>query len=73
MFKNCLNSFFEEDPDPSAMLLDIDSEARRSWSRKSPGGPWQVGVEFLDITEDVQTKILDLLLRRIYLEEEARP
>ncbi len=48
-------------------------KVRVIWSRKSSGGPWQVGVEFLDITEDVQTKILDLLLRRIYLEEEARP
>lgn len=34
IFKNCMNSFFEDEPDPSAILLDIDIPAPRSCSAK---------------------------------------
>jgi hypothetical protein len=40
------------------------------WCRKASPGHWQVGVAFQDITEDEQVKLLDFLLRRVYLEEE---
>jgi hypothetical protein len=41
-----------------------------AWCNKGEGGRWQVGVEFQDITDAEQNKILDLLMRRISLEEE---
>ena len=34
IFRNWLNSFFDREPDPSAMLLDIDMPAPRSCSAK---------------------------------------
>ena len=34
MFKNWMNSFFDEDPEPSAILFDMDIPAPLSWSAK---------------------------------------
>jgi Tfp pilus assembly protein PilZ len=43
------------------------------WCGKADKGGWQVGVEFQEISENDQDKILDLLMRRVYLEEEIGP
>lgn len=40
------------------------------WTSKTGEGMWQTGVEFLDISDEEQDKLLDLLMRRVCLEEE---
>lgn len=49
-------------------LLKLD--VRVVWCRPIPHGGWGVGVEFLDPDQETQTKILDSLLRWVYLEEQ---
>jgi len=56
-----------------SLLAGIDlirTTVRVVWAEKSEGGKWTVGIEFLDIDEEDRTRLLDYLMRRVYLEEE---
>lgn len=41
------------------------------WAKEIKNNIRQVGVEFQNISEEERTKILDLLMRRVYLDEEV--
>ena len=49
-------------------LLQV--KVRVVWVNESGKERWMVGVEFVDISDEDRTKLLDYLMRRVYLEEE---
>jgi hypothetical protein len=48
----------------------IPTTVRVVWTEKGEREKWAVGVEFLDMSEEDRTRILDYLMQRVYLEEE---
>jgi len=59
-----------ENLDMTLLVERILTTVRVVWVEKLEEGKWTVGVEFMDINEEDRTRLLDYLMRRVYLEEE---